>query len=29
MAGLRALFQAMTKGLKKIPEDIGTLPSEE
>jgi hypothetical protein len=29
MAGLKALFQAMTKGLKKIPEEIGTLPSEE
>ena len=26
---LKTLFQGMTKGLKKIPDKIGTLPSKE
>ena len=28
MGALKTLFQAMTKGIEKIPEKIGTLPSE-
>ena len=28
MGALKTLFQAMTKGIEKIPENIGTLPSE-
>jgi len=29
MGALKALYQAMRKGIEKIPEEIGTLPSEE